>query len=168
MTDKLMASLDEAAAIAHGEAQPSRVWTPPADVTDPDDAPEMTAEDFARADVYRAGQLVRRGRGRSKAAETREQIALRIDRALLERYRASGPGWQTRMHAALETMVGFKEQLAGMQESVAAIRDGRVSFHADDGRGQRSTNEEHIARLEKDMDELRRAIDFILPPEKAE
>ena len=32
VTDELMASLDEAAAILRGEAQPSRVWTPPADV----------------------------------------------------------------------------------------------------------------------------------------
>ena len=32
VTDELMASLDEAAAIVRGEVQPSRVWTPPADV----------------------------------------------------------------------------------------------------------------------------------------
>ena len=86
VTDELMASLDEAAAIARGEVHPSRVWMPATDVTDPDDAPEMTAEDFARADVYRGGEFVRRGRGRPRAAETRERIALRVDRTLLERH----------------------------------------------------------------------------------
>ena len=66
VTDELMALLDEADAIVRGEAQPSRAWMPAIDVTDPDDAPEMTDEDVARADVYHDGQLMWRGRGSAR------------------------------------------------------------------------------------------------------
>jgi uncharacterized protein (DUF4415 family) len=35
----------------------------------------------------------------------KEQIALRVDADVLERYKAGGPGWQTRMNAALRAGV---------------------------------------------------------------
>ena len=86
--------------------------------TDPDDAPEMTDDDFARADVYRSGQLARRGRGRPKAPEVREQIALRVEQAILQRYRDTGPGWQTRMNTALAMA---RENLLAVNELEKAI-----------------------------------------------
>ena len=128
---------------------------------DPDDAPEMTDEDFARADVYQGGQLVRRGRGRPKADETREQIALRVERRLLERYRDTGPGWQTRMHAALGIVANLNGQIDEMQQSIGAIRRNEVSFY--DGSNSRSMNDEHIAHLEQSIGELRRVMDTLSP-----
>jgi uncharacterized protein (DUF4415 family) len=65
--------------------------------------PEWTDEDFARA---RPGaealptSLVRKMRGAQKSP-TKERITIRLSREVLTRFRASGPGWQGRMDAAL-------------------------------------------------------------------
>ncbi|MCE7031176.1 BrnA antitoxin family protein [Lysobacter sp. GX 14042] len=44
----------------------------------------------------------RRGRPPKAADARKEQIALRVDKEVLEWYRAQGPGWQTRMNAVLK------------------------------------------------------------------
>lgn len=38
--------------------------------------------------------------------EEKELVSLRIDRAVLEHFRAGGPGWQERLNAALKQVVG--------------------------------------------------------------
>jgi uncharacterized protein (DUF4415 family) len=68
---------------------------------DPDDAAELTAEHFARADVYVGETLVRRGRGRPRAPTAKKQVTIRLEPELLERLRATGPGWQTRISEAV-------------------------------------------------------------------
>lgn len=45
---------------------------------------------------------VKRGRPAKAAEDRKEQIALRVDRDVLEWYRTLGPGWQTRMNAVLK------------------------------------------------------------------
>lgn len=78
------------------------------DLTDPEN-PELTAEDFARALrpedfpdwVFEAfPNTPRPVRGVQKSA-TKTPISLRVDADVLERYRATGPGWQGRMNDAL-------------------------------------------------------------------
>ena len=44
----------------------------------------------------------KRGRPAKAAEERKEQIALRVDKDVLEWYRAMGNGWQTRMNAVLK------------------------------------------------------------------
>ncbi|WP_026349874.1 BrnA antitoxin family protein [Bordetella sp. FB-8] len=44
---------------------------------------------------------VRAGVGRPKAEATQERIAIRLSPGVLETFRASGAGWQTRIDAAL-------------------------------------------------------------------
>ncbi|MGQ0800118.1 MAG: BrnA antitoxin family protein [Pseudomarimonas sp.] len=44
----------------------------------------------------------KRGRPAKAADERKEQIALRVDKEVLEWYRAQGSGWQTRMNAVLK------------------------------------------------------------------
>lgn len=66
---------------------------------DPDDAPELTDAFFERADEYNGGRLVRRGR--PKADVVRERISIRLEADVLQQFKATGPGWQTRMNAAL-------------------------------------------------------------------
>ena len=44
----------------------------------------------------------KRGRPKKSAAELKEQIALRVDKEVLEWYRSKGAGWQTRMNAVLK------------------------------------------------------------------
>jgi uncharacterized protein (DUF4415 family) len=68
---------------------------------DPDDAPELTPEHFQRADVYVGDALVRRGRGRPRSAAAKQQVTIRLDPELLEKLRATGPGWQTRLNDAV-------------------------------------------------------------------
>ena len=81
-----------------------------ADIVLDEDNPEWTTADFARA---KAGDDVPayiraafpKGRGRP-AGQTKQLVSLRIDRDTLERFRASGPGWQSRINEALRKAVG--------------------------------------------------------------
>ena len=43
--------------------------------------------------------------GRPKAATTKERITIRLSREVVERFRASGSCWQTRMDAALREYI---------------------------------------------------------------
>ncbi len=72
-----------------------------------DDNPEWTDADVARA---RPGaevlppELVAaliRDRGGRPRGSNKQQVSLRLDRDVLERFRAAGPGWQTRINEAL-------------------------------------------------------------------
>ena len=66
---------------------------------DPDDAPELTGEWFETADFYREGKLVRRGRPKSEAPK--QAVSIRLDPDVLAHYRATGPGWQSRINEDL-------------------------------------------------------------------
>lgn len=68
--------------------------------TDPDDAPELSDAFFEEADEYLGDTLVRRGR--PKAASTKQALTVRYDAEVIEAFRATGKGWQTRMNAALK------------------------------------------------------------------
>ena len=82
------------------DASPT-VWT------DPDDAPELTDAWFALAHVYRGDKLVHAGRGRPVSMTPKRQVTLRLDADIVSRFRAGGPGWQTRINAALRTALGL-------------------------------------------------------------
>ena len=80
-----------------------------------DDNPEWTEEDFARA---RAGEDVlpavlvaalKRGRGRpaGSATSAKQQVTLRLDREAVERLKAAGPGWQSRINEAVRKAAGL-------------------------------------------------------------
>ena len=71
----------------------------PATWTDPEDAPELTAAFFKKADRYEGTTL--KPRGRPKAAVTKEPVKLRLDADVLAALRASGEGWQTRINDTL-------------------------------------------------------------------
>ncbi|MDO5623294.1 MAG: BrnA antitoxin family protein [Pseudomonadota bacterium] len=70
------------------------------------DSPQLGDAWFARArpasEVLPAPVLAaaRRAPGRP-AGSSKESTTVRFDRDVLEAFRASGPGWQTRMNAAL-------------------------------------------------------------------
>jgi len=69
-----------------------------------DDNPELTEEWFRRAVPFSGlpESLQTRLRGRPKAAVTKERITIRLSQDVVERFRASGDGWQTRIDAALK------------------------------------------------------------------
>jgi len=54
-----------------------------------DEIPELTEEALARA-------IVKKG-GRPISANPRKLISIRLPANVIERWRATGPGWQTRM-----------------------------------------------------------------------
>jgi len=64
------------------------------------DLPEITDEWIAGADLYHGAKLVRRGR--PKLDTPRQLLSLRLPPQVIARWKDSGPGWQTRMVAALE------------------------------------------------------------------
>jgi uncharacterized protein (DUF4415 family) len=71
---------------------------------DPDN-PEWTEEDFARArpaselPPHVAAAFRRGGR---PAGSNKEQVSIRLDKDVLEKFKAGGPGWQTRINEALK------------------------------------------------------------------
>ena len=67
--------------------------------SDPDEAPELTAEFFKSADLFEGAKL--KARGRPKSAMTKEAVKLRLDADVLAALRASGDGWQTRINDTL-------------------------------------------------------------------
>ena len=64
------------------------------------DPPEVTDEWIAGADVYRGAKLVRRGR--PKLQHPRRLLSLRLPPEVIANWKATGPGWQTRMAEVLE------------------------------------------------------------------
>lgn len=80
----------------------------PVDLTDPDN-PEWTEEDFARArpaaEVLSPETLALFGkrRGRPPAVAPKVAVSLRLDAEVVEAWRATGAGWQSRINAALKS-----------------------------------------------------------------
>ena len=81
---------------------------------DPDDAPPLTPKVLARAEHSVGGKMVRRAGGTYAKAgrppegeEPKVQISLRLDSDIIDYFRKDGPGWQTRMNAALRKMAGI-------------------------------------------------------------
>jgi uncharacterized protein (DUF4415 family) len=66
---------------------------------DPDDAPELRDAFFEQADEYVGDKLVRRGRPKSDS--TKQVLTVRYDADVVEAFKATGKGWQTRMNDAL-------------------------------------------------------------------
>lgn len=67
---------------------------------DNDALPEITDDWIAGADLYHGSKLVRRGR--PKLANPRQLLSLRLPPQVIARWKATGPGWQTRMADVLE------------------------------------------------------------------
>lgn len=96
------------------------------DWVDPDDAPPLTKEFFDTAQHSIGGKIVRPAtgiltdkgvkrvppytipRGRPIEGEApKQQVTLRLDADLLDRFRSSGRGWQTRLNATLRKAAGM-------------------------------------------------------------
>ena len=62
-----------------------------------EELPELTDEMLGRATVRKSGRPV--------ASNPRLQVTIRLPADVLARWRATGPGWQTRMSKRLEKVV---------------------------------------------------------------
>jgi uncharacterized protein (DUF4415 family) len=52
-----------------------------------------------------AAEMLRRGRGRPAKPDRKVNQTLRLDPDVLEYFKRQGPGWQSRMNAALRTFI---------------------------------------------------------------
>jgi uncharacterized protein (DUF4415 family) len=68
---------------------------------DPDTAPELTDEFFDKAEIRHGDKVIRPARGRPPLDRPKKLVSVRLDRDVIERFRAGGPGWQSRINAAL-------------------------------------------------------------------
>lgn len=67
------------------------------------DNPEWTPADFRRAMPFMDAII-------ASGALRKIPVLLRVDPDVLARFRASGPGWQTRMNAALRKAAGLPRE----------------------------------------------------------
>ena len=94
---------------------------------DPDDAPELTDEMAEMAQLSIGGKVIRPATGvltkvgmkrvppfvipipgrPPERDEPKKQVTLRLDADLLDRFRAGGKGWQSRINATLRKAVGL-------------------------------------------------------------
>jgi uncharacterized protein (DUF4415 family) len=78
-----------------------------------DDLPEWTDDQFRRAQLSIGGKVIREAqgtltkRGRPKSTDPKQQVTLRLDSAVLEKFRAMGPRWQSRINAELRKVLGL-------------------------------------------------------------
>ena len=79
---------------------------------DPDDVPEWTDAQFDRAEIAVGGKVVRpaqgtltRPRGRPKKPGAKVHTHIRLSPQVLAYFRATGPGWQTRVDEVLRSWV---------------------------------------------------------------
>lgn len=92
------------------EFQPGRGYTK-ADWDEVSDPHESTDEELAQARPFREAfpdlyaSIQRKKAGRPKLERPKQSIALRLDADVLEAFKATGPGWQTRMNEALREWV---------------------------------------------------------------
>ena len=75
------------------------------DWVDPDDAPELDEQWFRDAHVFVGDTLIKRGIGRPPIQNAKEMLSLRLDSDILEKLRASGKGWQTRLSKHIKEAV---------------------------------------------------------------
>jgi uncharacterized protein (DUF4415 family) len=72
---------------------------------DPDDAPKLDRTWFAEADLRDGDKVIRRGRPRSE--NPKQAVSLRLDTDVLDWFKKSGIGWQTRINEALRKVAGI-------------------------------------------------------------
>lgn len=81
---------------------------------DPDDDDAVWTEDhFRRAAIYHGTKLIRPADGtwtkpgRPPSENPKKQVTLRLDPDVIEKFRATGKGWQSRINAELRKSLGI-------------------------------------------------------------
>jgi uncharacterized protein (DUF4415 family) len=67
---------------------------------DPND-PEAARAWLEQADLIRHGKLVRRGKRGPQVAPTKTLVSLRLSPEVIDHFKATGRGWQTRIDSTL-------------------------------------------------------------------
>jgi uncharacterized protein (DUF4415 family) len=106
------------------------------DWIDPDDAPEWPDEAWDRAQISVGGKVIREAtgtltrRGRPPIGDApKQQVTLRLPRNVIEHFKASGAGWQTRIGNVLERYVGG---VISEHSRSSKVADQKSSYTVDD------------------------------------
>ena len=83
-----------------------------ADWDEVSDNPEMTEEELEELRPFREvfpelAASIDRKLGRPKVETPKKAISLRLDQEVIDRFKATGDGWQSRMNEALRKAVGL-------------------------------------------------------------
>ena len=83
-----------------------------ADWDEVSDNPEMTEEELKELRPFREvfpelAASIDRKLGRPKVETPKKAISLRLDQEVIDRFKATGDGWQSRMNEALRKAVGL-------------------------------------------------------------
>lgn len=70
---------------------------------DYEELPELNDEFFERADEYQGSRLIRRGR--PPAENPKVLLSVRYSQEVVDYFRSTGPGWQSRMNQALKEWI---------------------------------------------------------------
>src|SRR3954471_4627140 len=71
-----------------------------------DDNPEWTAEDFARgrpiSDFPKLSAAFPKSKGGRPRGSSKQAVSLRLDRDVIQKFKATGSGWQSRINEVLK------------------------------------------------------------------
>jgi uncharacterized protein (DUF4415 family) len=87
---------------------------------DPDDAPELLNDFFRHGELRHGEKLIRRGRP-PLSDKPKTAITLRLDEDVVEAYRETGEGWQTRINADLRRARKLRTAMAPRSKPAAAV-----------------------------------------------
>jgi uncharacterized protein (DUF4415 family) len=96
---------------------------------DPDDAPELLNDFFRHGELRQGEKLIRRGRP-PLSDKPKTAITLRLDEDVVQAYRETGEGWQTRINADLRRARKLIVRAAAVPRSakaVSVVTQGRAS-----------------------------------------
>jgi uncharacterized protein (DUF4415 family) len=82
-------------------------WEPEDGPYDPNDA-EAARAWLAQADLIRRGKVVRRGKRGPQKSPTKKLVSLRLSPEVIDHFKSSGPGWQTRIDHTLSELIKSK------------------------------------------------------------
>jgi uncharacterized protein (DUF4415 family) len=101
--NKTQSETDWKRVLAHKEGDPIPFETGDGPY-DPNDA-EAAHAWFEQADLVRKGKLVRRGKRGPQVAPTKTLVSLRLSPEVINHFKATGPGWQTRIDSTLRESI---------------------------------------------------------------
>jgi len=99
-----------------------------------DEAPKLDMAWVEGADLMIGTKVVRRGRPPSLAEDRREAISLRVPVYVLERFRASGDGWQTRMVDVLSAAAETTPKVSVFRELAQTLARSHVAERSPAGK----------------------------------
>ena len=75
---------------------------------DPESEPDADIPDLSTPYWVERFAAAKIQRGRPKASVTKASVTLRLDPDVVDRFKADGPGWQSRINAALRKAAGLE------------------------------------------------------------